>query len=309
MANRFHGATGIEDGRIKKAKKPRKTHVSVSERVDPDVTEFDTGDPMKGIVKNPFKDKVVIPRGKIDGDPEVYLGNIHNHIVDLLERIYQTYGRENVYILGCIAWLSDRVIVTAMAQAAGVQILVNDEDFKSWGGGKMVENLYDALPRINVPFKTIFAKCANPILACLDIEEPEPPQKSSNYFNPFTKRVSTSVNLAQYYAAIRVVGTRSISTLTPETDQIDNEDTPIEETSYKSSFQSGPILHSKYIIPCVWQPGKGFRTLGIVTGSCNYTQKSRRNQENVVWIPSEEMGNAYLHDFVRSFQVSLPLRK
>ena len=49
--------------------------------------------------------------------------------------------------------------------------------------------------------------------------------------------------------------------------------------------------------------------MGAFTGSMNWTKNSRKNQENVVWIESKKVGEAYLDDYVRSFQVSKPMRK
>ena len=292
-------------------KRSRSLHTSLNERIDYDTAQIDTGTKM-GIIKNPFSDKICIPGSDVK-NVEAYFSFIHNHIIDLLNRIYLCYGRGNVYILGCIAWLSDPSIVNALCNAAGVQILINDEDFTEWGNGKMAENRYDALPKISIPYDILFSKCDNTLLQCVD------PGKSNGGVGGNTNSNNSSANRAErqanYYAAIRTVGSRAIETMNPNTVNETNGVIDLTEENPKkkpksSIFQKGPILHSKYIIPCVWNgPGTKFKPIGVLTGSMNYTDKAKLNQENVVWIESEKLGIGYLHDYVRSFLVSLPIRK
>ena len=109
-------------------------------------------------------------------------------------------------------------------------------------------------------------------------------------------RDSYQIDKAQmYYASVRAVGSRP------------NNQT---EESPKQVFQSGPILHSKYLIISYWKgPGHRFKSIGAFTGSMNLTEKARQNQENVVWIESEAVGDCFFSDYVRSFLVSRRLRR
>jgi len=298
--------TKTNNGNTKGGRK-RKIITNLTQRIDYDVTEIDTGTLQGGIIENPFKDKVVIPKELIEGDIECYFGNIHFHISDLLERIYNKYGHQNVYMLGCIAWLSDPGLIGILSKAAGVQILINDEDLSKFAGGK-TKALYDSLPIIKTPYKTIFANCPNKILRYLGIDE-KPVDRADGYFNPIRKKTAP---IGQYYAAIRSIGSRAIEILSPDNPIIIDEPEPTSEPHHKGKpiFQSGRILHSKFVIPCVWNgPGTRFRALGVLNGSMNWTQKSKLNQENVVWTPSEAMGNGFLNDYTRSFQVSSPVRQ
>lgn len=293
-------------------KKPKKLQVTLNSRIDYATDQIDTGF-RNGIVQNPFSDYEMI---KGYAEVGMMYGNIHDHVIDLLAETYTKYGRENVYILGCIAWLTDPALIGALAQCAGVQFIVNDEDFRIFGGGKLVPNLYNALPIINIPYNLIFAKCDSPLLRCCN-PTPTPKSKTFHYFLPTNLFKSTQSKIeedAPCYAAVRSIGSRSIVTQSTTHDgQIDEprEDGDKQPKSPSRIFQAGPIMHAKYIIPCVWSgPGAKFKPLGVLLGSMNFTQKARKNQEIMAWIGSEAAGSSCLkNDYTRSFLASEPIRK
>jgi hypothetical protein len=276
-------------------------HVTtLRERIPSTVEMIDTG---HGLVENQFKEINTIQGSQISHVISIF-ENISIHIMEILDQYYETFGAKNIYLLGCIAWLSDKDILATMAKAAGVLILVNDEDFSKWGQKRSLAKLYDELPRIKEPFSVIFKHSVNVQL----------------------KTIPSGDGKTNFCGAIRVVGTRPVNTTLTLLDEDDDEDdasadgmdvpttpaptTPNKRRPKSSVFQKGPILHSKYLIPCYWEGiNTQFTPLGVFTGSYNYTMNARQNQENVVWIASEDEGNIYLNDFVRSFAVSRPIRR
>jgi hypothetical protein len=295
-------------------KKPKKLQVTLHTRIGYGTEQIDTG-LKNGIIENPFSDTDII-----DGYSRIrpFFGNIHNHVIDLLAEIYHKHGEKNVYILGCVAWLTDPALIGALAQCAGVQLIVNDEDFGHFGGGKL-RNLYDALPVISVPFSLLFAKSNSPLMRCADPKPPEPRRRNNtslgSYFSPInlfgTTPNSPRHDTSLHYAAIRCIGSRSTKAEDHSDEPIEGEEGGAKTKGQSRFFQSGPIMHCKYIIPCVWHgSGSKFQPLGVLTGSMNFTQKSRQNQENLLWVESEVLGNSYLkNDYTRSFLASEPIRK
>ena len=55
-------------------------------------------------------------------------------------------GERRLTVVGCVAWLSDPQVIDELAKyCENVFLIVNDEDFSSWGNGK-THLLYDRLP-------------------------------------------------------------------------------------------------------------------------------------------------------------------
>lgn len=261
-----------EEGDGRPVKRRRTT--TIKDRISTDVAHIDTGVKNDGIIENPFKDIVLIKGSEIN-HINILFGKISKHIVELMETMYTIYGAANIYFVGCIAWFSHPTILKSMAKCAGVQIIVNDEPYRTWGGGGMPKK-YDCLPRISHPFNVIFKKSPNKVMKGLD-------------------PLGVSLKTGGHFASVRALGTR---------------DEGGDGTEKAPIFQSGAILHSKYFIPCFWGgPKTKFQPLGVFMGSMNLTKKASQNQENMLWISSERVGEEYFNDYTRSFIASKPIRR
>lgn len=65
-------------------------------------------------------------------------------------------GMKKMTVVGCVAWFSDPVIVQALQRyCENVFILVNDEDFQTWGNGNTL-SLYNQLPQSKESIKNLF---------------------------------------------------------------------------------------------------------------------------------------------------------
>jgi hypothetical protein len=291
---------------IQKSQKPlrkKKTKSTLRNRIPYDaIIKGEGGE----LIKNPFKKKVTI-RGDDIKELTIFFDDIHHQIsLFLQEEIYKIYGQNNIYIFGCIAWFSDKEIISTLSMAAGVQLILNDEKFSAYGGGKVHET-FGSLPRIQVKYNVMFKNCEVDLLAKLKPKQTREiiDLTGHPYFQPNNTRLkSISKNRTfrtenGHYASIRVIGTRPI----------EEENKPEEQETGKSYFQQGEILHSKYFVPCYWKgPGTILKPLGVISGSANATQKSRLNQENMMWVKSEKSGVAYLTDYIRTFLASENLR-
>ena len=78
---------------------------------------------------------------------------IHDHLRDILN----TYGQNRI-IIGCVAWLTSETLISSLAKASKVSLLVNHQDFQKWGFGTVTREKYKVLPKFNVPFKDVWGE-------------------------------------------------------------------------------------------------------------------------------------------------------
>lgn len=141
-------------------------NINARRRLDP-VCVFtdDTKDPeaqQQKVFTNPWKSSIRILKPKscsafVD-DLEM---NLINHIA--------TFG-QNCIVVGCIAWLSNPRIIGAIRQhCSAALLLVNDENYATWGAGKCMA-LYKTLPHIKEPPNVLFDHLETP-LAGIDKQE------------------------------------------------------------------------------------------------------------------------------------------
>ena len=222
------------------------------------------------IAQNPWKNHVNIVDNTIK--MSVYFSDIHEKLINVIKQ----YGANNT-VVGCIAWLSNRNIINTIAKyCKRVLFVVNNEDYSKWGNGKNPE-LYQKLPRFNQPLAVAFKHLNTPL----------------NTLEVNSNKISTS-----NYAPVR---------------------------AYGNPCGKGPLLHSKYLV--------FFKTVTIIvtnvdkddddgqdnvekdieipfavwTGSINFTEGSKNNQENAQFIINKEIAEAYFNDFSTTFMHSEPI--
>jgi len=261
-----------------------KLHSTVKKRYSSSVTYLDTQDPDVGIIENKFKGSFEVTGQDIER-VKCFFENIQSGLIGVLDELYGTYGRENIYILGCVAWFSNEAVISQMAKCAGCIIVINDEDL-SGPSRKGTVNRLATLPKIKVPFKDLFRFSPNDIMKTFNNTE------DLLGHDTLPIDLETGTNGFGRYGPIVTIGSR-----------------PVDPGTTSSAFQQGPIQHSKYLIICVWY-GKGceFVPIAVWTGSINLTEKARTNQENGVYMESLKIAAGYYEDFVNSFQASLPPR-
>jgi hypothetical protein len=270
----------------------RKLESSVKQRYSSHVTYLDTNHAKVGIVENQFKDAYQGTGADISSYG-IFFENIHGHLLKTMDSFYEKYGKEHVYLLGCVAWLSDNQIIAKMKECAGCIIIINDEKYSTKARSTTLQNLLQ-LPRITTHFRELFQFSPNKIMQTYDNKED----------TIISLEPSERGNLGKF-GPILTLGSRPLTS--PETSMRENSSSSM--TEHSSLFQGGPILHSKYLIFCVWY-GKDheFVPAAVWTGSINLTTKSRQNQENALLLRSIPVAKAFYEDFVNSFQAALPVR-
>lgn len=75
----------------------------------------------------------------------------------------ERFGAGRVAV-GCVAWLSEPRILTALRLCRAVFLVVNDEDYATWGGGGLLR-AYAALPESEEPLAALCAALDTPLAA------------------------------------------------------------------------------------------------------------------------------------------------
>lgn len=91
------------------------------------------------VMANPFRPRVALGPSEIGG-VEMFFDDIEDALVEKIE----AWGRNHI-VVGCVAWLSSPRVLAALARCRRVLLLVNDEAYGRWGGGKCLAQ-YAQLP-------------------------------------------------------------------------------------------------------------------------------------------------------------------
>lgn len=86
------------------------------------------------------------------------------HFDDLqsaLMRVISEHGAGNI-VVGCVAWLSHPGIIRALGRCSHLLLMVNDEDYSRWGGGRCAA-LYDQLPVFTESPASVFGHISPPM--------------------------------------------------------------------------------------------------------------------------------------------------
>ena len=114
-----------------------------------------TASPAVVSMENPWRPSISV--GNV-AKVSAFVGNLVENLVHHIE----VYGRNSI-LVGCFAWLSNPIIIDAIAKnCSGALILVNDENFASWGNGKNID-LYKRLPHIKKPLNELFGHLDTPL--------------------------------------------------------------------------------------------------------------------------------------------------
>lgn len=86
-------------------------------------------------------------------------------VSDLEQNLVETIALHgnNSLVVGCVAWFSNPRIVEALAKhCSACLLLVNDENYTTWGNGKTLE-LYKKLPHIKNSLRELFGHLNSPL--------------------------------------------------------------------------------------------------------------------------------------------------
>lgn len=109
----------------------------------------------KVVVENPWKSAIKVENVK---QVSAFVGDLETHLIRMIE----TYGNNSI-LVGCVAWLSNPRIIEAMkTHCREVLLLVNDENYATWGNGKNAE-LYQRLPHITHSLRELFGHLNTPL--------------------------------------------------------------------------------------------------------------------------------------------------
>jgi hypothetical protein len=242
-------------------------------------------------------------------------GKLRSNLIDGLVKVIRTYGaskNENKKrsVVGCVAWLNNPDVLNALKDCLRVAIIVNGENYKVFGNGKMLEE-YAKLPKFNEPLGVAFSH----LHSVLDGIE-----------NNRTKGKSK-------YASVRAFGNAAFSTTTGAPRTKGNKGGAM------GSKKNGGLEHNKYLVffeeklfkrrvthpvnqnwQLVQQDEEYYSDAegeyeyqnretpcAVWTGSMNVTKASEGHHENAVFIESCDSAKSYFHDWAMTFMSSTPV--
>lgn len=107
------------------------------------------------VQENPWKPAIAVQNVK---QVAAFVGDLEQNLINHI----RAHGNNNL-VVGCVAWFSNPRIVEAIAQhCSSVLLLVNDENYSTWGNGKNIE-LYKRLPQIQCSLKELFGHLNTPL--------------------------------------------------------------------------------------------------------------------------------------------------
>jgi hypothetical protein len=209
------------------------------------------------------------PIANVAGDTTVYFRNLKSHLIHHI--------KEADYILGCVAWFTDKDIVDALCGTQGVAIVVQKEDFlrpdsikkNSWP--KFLRAQYERLPSL------LQRQCFPGIVSALSYAsdpELEPVRcvgnhnSSDNFTSPkMHHKFVVFAHLAEAFL-----------------------------WHWDDDLFDSEIVTPNLVVPyAVW------------TGSFNFTNNSTNSLENALYITDRLIVNAYYDEWSRIVALSEPL--
>lgn len=227
-----------------------------------------------------------------------------SNLVKGLVKMINTYGR-NRTVVGCVAWLSNQEILTALQGCARVLLIVNREDYSKWGNGSMLD-YYKRLPQFDIPLSVAFSHLDSP-LGALETNRVKGKSKYSSVrafgssgFSPGRKGGSGGgLEHCKYLIFFEQKCFKKRKGQIPERWTLDGKImNPLEEGEVVDYEEREGYSYDYQFkeLPCaVW------------TGSMNMTKASETNHENAVFIKSSKVAMGYFHDFSNTFMVSTPV--
>jgi hypothetical protein len=184
----------------------------------------------------------------------------------------------NRIVIGAIAWVSDKEIIEALSLARRVLILVNDEDYSTWGGGVVTREKY----------KPLKAFGENPPL--------------SHYWKGV---LDTPLNLKSlennHWEAVRTFGYSCVVEQEGEEFGLSKEEI---KSCVKKPTMMKSLMHCKDIVIC----DDNNLPRWVWIGSMNFTQNSRNNIEHGIFIDNRTIATNTFHRIVNMFLKSGEVR-
>lgn len=227
------------------------------------------------VVKN-FEKPVTIARGLDFGNSLLITDHHHENLMYLLDK----YAKDRP-ILACIAWLTDKTIINAMSQASKVMVIINDENYATWGGGCVTREKYAPLPGFgDVSF--------------------------SNYWGHIQSPLNFEILKNKRWEAVRCYGQKAI--IEREAEELKKQGTP---GHLKGAFMP-PIMHAKFMIISDKEEDEDgniiYTPRWLWMGSMNFTGNSANNIEQCTFMDCKPWALHMFFTFGTTFLCSSPVR-
>ncbi len=218
---------------------------------------------------------ICIARG-LDFEKSYQIGDhYHEHFLSLMGE----FGKDRP-IIGCMAWFTDTDMIATLAKACKIMVIINDENYSSWGNGVVTKEKYAPLPAFGTtPF--------------------------SNYWGHIKSALNFKALQGKEWEAVRCYGQKCII-------ERENEDLKKGGNALiKHSNFMTPIMHAKYLIISekVRENGRTvYMPRWIWQGSMNLTKNSSNNIELCYFIDNRVWALDLFFKFANTFMSSSPVR-
>jgi hypothetical protein len=213
-------------------------------------------------------------------------GELRSKLTDALVWTIEKHGKGKT-VLGCVAWLSNERVLEALSKCRRVIIIVNREEYSTWGGG-MLEK-YARIPKFDEPLWKAFEHLGTGMST---LETHRKAGKSQ-------------------YNSVRAFGNPAFK----------NDGSPSSATGAFARKREG-LEHCKYLIffdrECYIQDDSDVDVpesyvykdtpTAVWTGSMNMTKASESHHENSVFTKSKKMAMQFWNDWAETFFSSTSLK-
>lgn len=209
-------------------------------------------------------------------------GPVNSLMENVISTIYRL-GRGNT-LLVCMAWLSHKGVLEAIKSCRRVLIIVNRENYATWGGGCM-KTAYNDLPRFDEPLWKAFAHFNTPLCS---LDKHLKNGKSSYaavraFGNPSNMSSSRAKNYSKFGASANI-------------------STGFEHCKYFVFFKKMPVLTENGETRLLDCPNS------VMTCSSNMTKTSETHHENAILIEDNpKIAEHYMLDHNATFMSSVPV--
>lgn len=220
----------------------------------------------------------------------------------ILRRYIKKYGR-NAPVVGCVAWMSDEYIINELSACDGVAIIVNREEYDSWGNG-CVKRRYPKLKKMPKPMHVMFKHLGG---VMLNVDTHVKTGSSSLY-------------------PVRAFGNDSNSRKPHKRRNAETEDGfgGLEHCKYVIFFVRGSKIRQKYekngrdilyelssnkkfkYVISHWDDDALYPFM-VWTGSMNFTGNAKNNHDNAQMHVGLDVGLSFYYDFSVTYITSTPV--
>jgi len=195
-------------------------------------------------------------------------GDVYHHLLSILNEFVP-----NRIVLGCVAWFTDPDIINILSKAKKVMIIVNDENYATWGNGVVTKAKYSTLPAFG-----------------------------SDPFSKYWKGIiETPLNFdafkGKYWEAVRCFGYKKMA----ETEAL-KEGLSIQDIN--TNIFMNPIMHAKTLVIC----DENNIPRWLWSGTINFTTNSKNNIERGWFFDDKALAMDEFNSIVNTFLVSGDLK-